>query len=251
MRKCNKFAVLLAAALCLGLAACGGSSSTASSGDASGAASAAASSAASEAASTEENGVICPAESFDGTNLKVEIADPMADGSDYPAGFESTAVEENDSGFNITVTLYDYDVYSYDDINGLKVGDTIRAHTGNGEETRDIKIETLESGEQYITINGGIENGGMYLTKGENLVRATGMDDHPIYYEVGETVLELASDAVLSDSSADYGAEAVETTGASAVAEAIVADEVGFSCYNTKLTLQNGEITKITRVWIP
>ena len=72
-----------------------------------------------------------------------------------------------------------------------------------------------------------------------------------VYYEMGEKTLPLAEDVVLKDSSADPQAEAVETTGASAVAAAINADPDNWTVYNTTLVVQGGKVQEVRRIWVP
>ena len=54
-----------------------------------------------------------------------------------------------------------------------------------------------------------------------------------------------------SSSSADPQAEAVETTGASAVAAAINADQDNWTVYNTTLVVQGGKVQEVRRIWVP
>ena len=77
------------------------------------------------------------------------------------------------------------------------------------------------------------------------------MDDYPLYYEMGEKTMPLAEDVVLKDSSADPQAEAVETTGADAVAAAINADPDNWTTYNTTLVVQGGKVLEVRRIWVP
>ena len=56
---------------------------------------------------------------------------------------------------------------------------------------------------------------------------------------------------VLKDSSADPQADAVETTGAQAVAAAINADPDNWTVYNTTLVVQEGKIMEVHRIWVP
>ena len=76
-------------------------------------------------------------------------------------------------------------------------------------------------------------------------------DDCPLYYEMGEKTMPLAEDVVLKDSSADPQAEAVETTGADAVAAAINADPDNWTTYNTTLVVQGGKLQKLPKRLLP
>ena len=49
----------------------------------------------------------------------------------------------------------------------------------------------------------------------------------------------------------DPQAEAVETTGASAVAAAINADPDNWTVYNTTLVVQGGKVQEVRRIWVP
>lgn len=103
----------------------------------------------------------------------------------------------------------------------------------------------------YVTINGGIEAGGVELTLDHDVYRTVTFDDYPLYYEMGEKTMPLAEDVVLKDSSADPQAEAVETTGADAVAAAINADPDNWTTYNTTLVVQGGKVLEVRRIWVP
>lgn len=179
------------------------------------------------------------------------IADPMTDGI-YHAGFGAADIEEHEGGYVLTAELYAYDQYDMVEVNSLAAGSAVRTHTGSGSETQDIIVETLDTGDSgLITINGGVEEGGMYLMPEDTVYRTLTMNDYPVYYSVGKVMLPLAMDVLLSDGSAEYGAEPAELSGDTAAAEAVAADETGFTCYNTTLLVENGEIVRIDRIWVP
>ena len=103
----------------------------------------------------------------------------------------------------------------------------------------------------YVTINGGIEAGGVELTLDHDVYRTVTFDDYPVYYEMGEVTLPLAGGVTLSDSSADPQASAVETDGADAVAEAVNAEPDGWTPNNTLVFTEDGTISSIVRIWVP
>ena len=74
-----------------------------------------------------------------------------------------------------------------------------------------------------------------------------------IYLSFEEPVasIDTAAIHVLKDSSADPQAEAVETTGADAVAAAINADPDNWTTYNTTLVGQGGKVLEVRRSWVP
>ena len=103
----------------------------------------------------------------------------------------------------------------------------------------------------YVTINGGIEAGGVELTLDHDVYRTVTFDDYPVYYEMGEVTLPLAGGVTLSNSSADPQASAVETDGADAVAEAVNAEPDGWMPNNTLVFTEDGTISSIVRIWVP
>lgn len=275
--KLQKYTVIpLGVALCLSLMACGASASTASSAPTSVASSAAseeassvASAVASSAALEEVNSVASSAASTNGTNCLVpqEIftvpsdgnADSMADGT-YHVTFvrlikdSGATTGAGGTEYQLTARFYAYDQYGAADVEALKEGDTIRAHIGGNDETTDYNIKTIEAEDDAVIINGGLEEGGIYLKKEDGVYRTLSTDDFPLYYEVGTVeAIPFAEEIVLNDSSADPEATAAVTAGAAAVADAISADESGaaFTCYNTTITLKNGAVVQIDRIWVP
>ena len=125
-----------------------------------------------------------------------------------------------------------------------------------GNQYAEVEVTSIEKNDPYhtVTINGGIEQEGgldLILMDGSEYYRTVTFDDYPVYYEVGEAELSLADDVVLKDSSADPQADAVETTGAQAVAAAINADPDNWTVYNTTLVVQEGKIVEVRRIWVP
>lgn len=175
----------------------------------------------------------------------------MEDGI-YAASIQG--VEKTDNGYQLTAVLAGYDQYDMVDVSNLKPGDIIITHTmgGSADSTEEITVETVENSDGIITINGGIEEGGLYLKEEDTVYRTMEMDDYPGYYAVGTTdPIKLADDVVFSDGTADFGAEPVETVGAEAAAEKISAGETSLTYYNTTIRVESGEVAEITAVWVP
>ena len=79
-------------------------------------------------------------------------------------------------------------------------------------------------------------------------------DDFPAYYEVGVVKqLIMADDIELSDGAADFEADPVIAKGDRAVCDAMRNEEdiYGWNAGNTTVTIQNGEITRVDRIWVP
>lgn len=159
-------------------------------------------------------------------------------------------------GGSLTAKIFSYDLYKKEDVEKLAVGDQITLHEEGAAWNQfvTVAVKSIEKNDQYhlVTINGGMEEQyGLDLLLEDDTYRTMTFDDYPVYYEMGEKTLPLAKDVVLKDSSADPQAEAVETTGASAVAAAINADPDNWTVYNTTLVVQEGKIVEVRRIWVP
>lgn len=184
----------------------------------------------------------------------VLLSDPLSDGT-YHISFESDKVwvGERKNTINDAV-VYDYDRYTAPEIEALSEGDTIVTHLNGTEETTALTVESIERENNYVTINGGIEEGGIDLCKEEDHYQTLTWDDFPAYYEVGVVKqLVMADDIELSDGAADFGADPVMVKGDRAVCDAMSSEEdvYGWNAGNTTVTIQNGEMTHVDRIWVP
>ena len=238
--KIGTLTVLLA--LGITMVGCGASGSTAGS-------TAISNSAVPASSRMQEEGVVEPVGSFTIEDV-TEAPDTIT--------FVSADIASEVKDGTVTARIYSYDAYEKADIDALKAGDKIRLHIEymTGNQYAEVEVTSIErSNDDYtVTINGGMEQEGgldLILMEGSEYYRTITFDDYPVYYEVGETELSLAEDVVLKDSSADPQAEAVETTGASAVAAAINADPDNWTVYNTTLVVQGGKVQEVRRIWVP
>ena len=122
------------------------------------------------------------------------------------------------------------------------------------EEITALTVESVERENNYVTINGGIEEGGIDLCKEDDHYRTLTWDDFPAYYEVGVAKqLVMADDIELSDGAADFEADPVIVKGDRTVCDAMSNEEdaYGWNAGNTTVTIQNGEITRADRIWVP
>ena len=236
--KLNKKMLAVTAVLAVGiLAGCGasGSGSTASSAAGSEPTSSAASS-----ASAEQTGAVQPIEQGALEDVKTD---------NYKFAANITAIKDG----QMTMTVYRYDAYEKDAIDALKKGDVISTHMDGTDKAQDVTVESIDRNEEngYVTINGGVEQGGMELCMDHDVYRTNTFDDSPVYYEVGELTLPLAEDVSVSDSSADPQADAVITEGASAVEEMFNAAPENWNCGSTTVFTDNGKVSGVLRVWVP
>lgn len=184
----------------------------------------------------------------------VLLSDPLSDGT-YHISFESDKVWVGERRNTINdAVVYDYDRYTAPEIEALREGDTIAAHLNGTEEITALTVESIERENNYVTINGGIEEGGIDLCKEDDHYRTLTWDDFPAYYEVGVAKqLVMAYDIELSDGAADFEADPVIVKGDRAVCDAMSNEEdvYGWNAGNTTVAIQNGEMTHADRIWVP
>ena len=109
----------------------------------------------------------------------ISLSDPLADGT-YHISFEKDKVwvcllYTSDAADDAIV--YDYDRYTAEEIEALSEGDTIVTHLDGTENTTVLSVESIERKNDYVTINGGMEEGGIDLCKEEDHYRTLTWDD--------------------------------------------------------------------------
>ena len=234
-----KYKILAVLAAGIALTACGGSGAPAS---------APASSVVPASSHVAEEGVTEP------INLRTWTLDDLDD--TQTTTFVSASITSGVQNGKLTAKVFSCDIYKKEEIEKLAVGDKITFHEEGAAWNQfvTVAVESIEKNDQYhlVTINGGMEEQyGLDLKLEDDAYRTMTFDDYPLYYEMGEKTMPLAEDVVLKDSSADPQAEAVETTGADAVAAAINADPDNWTTYNTTLVVQGGKVLEVRRIWVP
>mgnify|MGYP002544944550 CR=1 FL=1 len=234
-----KYKILAVLAAGIALTACGSSGAPAST---------PASSAVPASSHVAEEGVTEP------INLLTWTLDDLDD--TQTTTFVSASITSGVQDGKLTAKVFSYDLYKKEDIENLAVGDKITFHEEGAAWNQVVNdaVTSIEKNDEYhlVSINGGMEEQyGLDLLLDDDTYRTMTFDDYPVYYEMGEKTLPLAEDVVLKDSSADPQAEAVETTGASAVAAAINEDPDNWTVYNTTLVVQGGKVQEVRRIWVP
>ena len=234
-----KYKILAVLAAGIALTACGGSGTPAST---------PASSAVPASSHVAEEGVTEP------INLLTWTLDDLDDTQTIT--FVSAAITSGVQDGKLTAKVFSCDIYKKEEIENLAVGDKITFHEEGAVWNQCVitEVKSIERNDQHhlVSINGGMEQpGGLDLKLEDDIYRTMTFDDYPLYYEMGEKTMPLAEDVVLKDSSADPQAEAVETTGADAVAAAINADPDNWTTYNTTLVVQGGKVLEVRRIWVP
>lgn len=159
------------------------------------------------------------------------------------ASFSAEDISEKDGKTQITLTVYDYDVYDMVDVAQLAVGDTIVV------DGKDMVVTSREDKDGFVAINGGLEQGGVDLTSDDSGVYyAVGMDDVKSYHELGRITVPVAEGFVLTDNADPEHPD--ETYAASDLAK-LAASEPGFTANNTLATIEHGELTVLARSYTP
>jgi hypothetical protein len=130
------------------------------------------------------------------------------------------------------------------DISSLKENDII---VRKNEQVTITQLEHLESG--LVRINGGEENGGFDLISNDGTVYyETGMSDVKSYYILGKATLPVADEfEYVDESDLDLGAKQY-------FAEDFVNQtdiDYHFVPHNTTIVIQNGAVTKLSKVYMP
>ena len=237
--KLNKKVLAVTAILAVGiLAGCGSSNSTAGS-----AASAPASGVESSAASSEaagEMGDVLPIDAGDLNEIKT---------GSYKFAASITKVADGQA----TLSVYGYDSYLPEDIDALQEGSVLRIHDQGDTTVTKLTVTSIDrdADNGYVTINDGIEAGGVELTLDHDVYRTVTFDDYPVYYMMGELVLPVDDSVTLSDSSASVDAVPVETSGTIEVGKAVSEDKDNWTPYNTTVFTKDGVVSNILRIWVP
>ena len=171
--------------------------------------------------------------------------DSLPDG-DVAASF--TADDINWRGGNLTMTVYCAYQYNAADIARLQVGDTI-VYEGD----KPLPVDSIERRDKYVIINGGIKAGGAELTPiNGNTYRATSMDDHSVYKELGKCNVVLAQDFTFID----CRTEPTDPNDTIRSAQKPYFEKLKdyrrqFSPLDTRVTIKHGIVTEIHRHWTP
>lgn len=152
----------------------------------------------------------------------------------------------DDSGkMQMRILVYDHEYFDMAALSQLAVGDIIVLH---GDAVTVSQLDRTESG--AIHINGGLDNGGYTLLSTEDTVYyESGYNDHPYYLEVGFATVPVSQDFLFTDSS-DLDAGTVTFY----PGDFLVEDpgiRYPFHPYNTTITIENGEIIAMNRVYTP
>ena len=139
-----------------------------------------------------------------GSQGEARRVEPLADTLDvsalaegdqqFTAGFRGSDIREDGGQLVIDLTVYTYDLYDAVDISMLAAGDTLVV---KGE---DIPVTAVAEENGGVTVNGGLENGGVDLiSAGGGAFQVRLENDARDLYEVGTVTLPVGQDCVLTD----------------------------------------------------
>ena len=150
-------------------------------------------------------------------------------------------------GGNLTMKVFSEDLYDAVEVLRMTPGDTL---VFGGEK---MVVETVEDSGGFLSINGGLEEGGAWLQAGDGgTYRACQWDDHSLYSELGTAQLSLSEDFMIVDCGENpEDPSDTLTTGQKLYLETLEGWRREFSPLNTKVVIEDGIITSIIRRWIP
>lgn len=164
--------------------------------------------------------------------------------SEFAASFAADDVKTQENQTSIHLTAYDYEQFNASEIENLKVGDTLVI------DQKEMKVESVEpQSDSWIQINGGLEQDGCDLYKGEDGLYYEMQLESKSYQPMTELDLLLTKNFVFMDSSdPDKQGQKYNTE---EFLDLLKDDVYGFYPNNSTVTVENGEITQITRNFIP
>ncbi len=234
------FVMAAITALCL----CGcGTSSTGSSSSAS-----ASQSTSSELSSSATNEATIMPE-----NTSVNVENDKLESGVYSVSFDpETDLIQTDNGYSIHLKVYDYDKYKISDIENLKEGDTINVG-GKDMKISSVEFNTDSADEKTVSVNGGVENNGIDLIEENGTYRTLTTDIYPLYNLCGETTLAVSKDLTVEDFSLsdEATAEPAKFTYNDLPSCITESENKVWSENAVTITVDNNEITNITRNWTP
>ena len=164
--------------------------------------------------------------------------------AEVAASFLPSSLREEGGKLVLEFTVYDYELFDSVDVSALAVGDTLVV---DGKDMTVASREDTESG--IVSINGGLENGGVDLAPGDGgTYYVIGLDDAKDYQEVATVKLPVDPNCVLTDhSNLEEPDQQLSITEVQSMSD----EESHFVPNNTLILIDNGTVTAITRNYMP
>ena len=177
--------------------------------------------------------------------------DPAAlDDCELSVSFANSDIEMNDEGaLVIHMTVWEYELFDAATVTAMKSGDTLVVRG------KEIAVDTVDSKDGVVHVNGGLENGGVDLAAAESggvfYESNSAVTEFPYnYVETAQLTLPVDGDSfVYTDTSDLEKGEQTYLAGDLLTMQ----DTVDFSCtaMNGTAHIAGGKVTAITRVYIP
>ena len=151
----------------------------------------------------------------------------------------------DDNGYmQMDVTVYTYDRYDQVDISRLQPGDTILLRR------QEVLIETLEESPYgTLMINGGLDVGGYELIGKDTVYFETGYSDVKSWYSLGTATLRVSPDFTYTNRSNPDAPATVFFPGDFLYTDSGI--DYHFTPHNTTITIQDGLIISMERIYTP
>lgn len=175
----------------------------------------------------------------------IDVAN-LADGT-YSVSFETADAAEEDGTLTFHLTVYDYEHFDADQIKALKEGDVLSI------DGSDVTVESVSvSDTGLVSINGGLEEGGHDLFVDEDgTYYESLMDIGKMYNPVGEVTLPVSEDFLFTDD-CDPENQGQEYSAATMLNLLNSSDmSYSFTSDNTSITVADGKITSMHRIFMP
>ena len=162
-----------------------------------------------------------------------------------PASFNVEDI--NWRGNNLAMNVFAENLYDMVEISQMQKGDTLMY------DGIPMIVESVVGKDGAIEVNGGIEEGGAWLTPYEGgTYRATQFDDHSVYTSLGKKELMISDDFSIVDCGENPQDSIITITeNQKEYLEALPESRQTFSELDTKVLIENGVVTAIQRIWIP
>lgn len=191
--------------------------------------------------SAQETRILPIASSFDPTQL---------DDCTIPVCFTNDDITQNESGqITISMSAWEQELFDSAEVTNLKTGDILVVRG------KDITVESIETVDGVIQVNGGEENDGVDLAPSESggtfYESTASVCEYPYtYVEVAQLSLPVNPETFVYRDSSDLEKPEQTYTASDLISRK---DEIDFSCteLNSTAHIVNGAIEEITRVYTP
>jgi len=161
------------------------------------------------------------------------------------AAFTASDLTNIGSGLSLNIEIFDVVLYDAVEVSSLNIGSKIV-----NEQGKEITVESIVDENGTRKINGGNEKGGLSLVPGEGGTYTLGTStDYKVMTSLGKQVFPVSSNCVIVDNSDP--AKPNVTVPLSDFEAFLKNDSKKFNQYNTVVTVENGNITRIERNYMP